>query len=49
MEQESTEDGSICTLCNKGLTEDAPVTEKEKGLKMIVNVCKEEELDNLYR
>lgn len=49
MEQELPEDESICTFCNKGLTEGAPLTDTLKGLTALVRVCKQKELDDLYK
>ena len=40
----------ICALCNEGFSEESPpVSVKEKGLRTIIRVCKERELDDLSR
>ena len=40
----------ICALCNEGFSEEsAAVSVKEKGLRTMIRVCKERELDDLSR
>ena len=40
----------ICALCNEGFSEESPpVSVKEKGLRTMIRVCKERELDDLSR
>ena len=40
----------ICALCNEGFSEESlPVSVKEKGLRTLIRVCNEKELDDLSR